>query len=649
MLLNRLAAFVFSFGVFTAPALSTARADDVKADLKNLVNRIETVLDERDQKIEALEARLKELEARLEELESGAGAKAASLWSATDLSNAFLGVGHTDVPADLLAKSKVDAGAFVTDVLSDSPAATGGLQKGDIVVAINGKAVGSEDLSTAVQSFKPGASIKVSYLRGDQKADAEITLVDKEKFWVSKVAEPLKLGVLIGEDEGALVIQDVEEGAAAGIAGFKLGDKLTHINGSAVKSLEDVGAALQNINVGDRVTFQVHRGDSTVTSTIVGSNESGKSTVVVAKSVTPGVLGVEVEESDVGAVVTAVTPETAAASFGIQPGDVVKSLNGQDVTKLDALTSAARALNAGDKVNLVVSRNGQDLQINNVTIGAEGEKIVRQAVLGIEGLDEEGGVVVEAVAADSSAAAYGVKTGDVIKKFNGADVTEQGSLTAAFKGINSGNRVSLVVQRGDEQVEIKDVLLGGEGDKVPDPNVPAVVGIEAEVDDAGAVVDVITPGSAAAVYGVKKGDVIKSLNGIDVSNADTLLAEVAKLTAGETISLVVQRDGSNVVFKKMLLGAVGQTVIKPKVPGYMRLVILESDDGRVVIATVTPGGAAEDAGLTRDDEILALNGKGIANGDDLATVLKGHYAGDLLRLKYRRGEEEKEIDFVLGE
>ena len=555
------------FGILASPTLGAD--DSLKDDLRKLVEKFEKAIEARDARIKALEAQVKSLESKLAQAGSG-----GSAWVAKSLSNAFLGVGHTDARADLLSTLKAEAGALATEVLSGSPAATAGLQKGDVITSINGKPVNSVNLSGAVQTFKPGDKVKLAYARDGKAMEQEASLVDRDEYWVGKIQRknPITLGVLISERDDGLVIKDVEDGFTASAAGLKIDDRLTHIDGTQVANLDQVGAVLSKISAGDRVTFQVLRGDSTVTTTVIGSDSKGGAKLVDSRAKAPGFLGIEAIEGAGGAVVDVVVEGSAAAAYGIRKGDVIKKLNGQDVTKNDALQAAGAKLVAGSKVSIVVSRGGESVEIKNIEIGAPGQKVVRPAVAGVK----------------------------------------------------------------------------GEGDVVASPNVPAVIGSEVFVEEGGVVVDTVVADSAAAAYGLKKGDVIKKINGVDVTTEDTLLGELKKLLAGDTITMILSRDGEEVAIKNMLLGAEGQKVVKPKVPGRLGLVALQVGD-RVVVKTIYQKQAAEKAGLQPGDVILLVNGKSIQSFADLGSTLKGRFAGDVLPVKVKRGEEEKEIEFALGE
>lgn len=71
----------------------------------------------------------------------------------------------------------VERGAFVTRVLPDSPAEAGGLAQGDVITAVNGEEIaGMRELRAAVQKTGFGGKLSLTYYRGGEQRQAEITL-----------------------------------------------------------------------------------------------------------------------------------------------------------------------------------------------------------------------------------------------------------------------------------------------------------------------------------------------------------------------------------------------------------------------------------------------------------------------------------------
>ena len=71
---------------------------------------------------------------------------------------------------------KVKSGVIITGVLQNGPAAQAGIQPGDVIVAVNGKAISTvAELLGAVAGLKPGTAAPVSVLRKDGKTELAVT------------------------------------------------------------------------------------------------------------------------------------------------------------------------------------------------------------------------------------------------------------------------------------------------------------------------------------------------------------------------------------------------------------------------------------------------------------------------------------------
>lgn len=81
----------------------------------------------------------------------------------------------------------------------------------------------------------------------------------------------------------------------------------------------------------------------------------------------------------------------------------------------------------------------------------------------------------------------------------------------------------------------------------------------------------------------------------------------------------------------------------PANSGFLGIQLKPSDEDKPVIAEVTKGSAAEKAGLQAGDIVLAVAGKKMANAERLIMTIQRYKAGEVVVLKVRRGEDEKEI------
>jgi putative serine protease PepD len=81
--------------------------------------------------------------------------------------------------------------------------------------------------------------------------------------------------------------------------------------------------------------------------------------LMAGKKVSHPALGVSVTEAEGGgALVSTVTPSSAAAKAGLQQGDVITSVNGKAVNDSDDLVGIIQGANVGDKVTVVFTRDG---------------------------------------------------------------------------------------------------------------------------------------------------------------------------------------------------------------------------------------------------------------------------------------------------
>jgi putative serine protease PepD len=93
------------------------------------------------------------------------------LISTGQVKHAYLGVSSTDAST---------SGAKIADVTSGGPAASAGLQAGDVVTSIGGKAVSnSSALSSLVDEHKPGDSVTLTVTRDGQRKTLQVKLGER--------------------------------------------------------------------------------------------------------------------------------------------------------------------------------------------------------------------------------------------------------------------------------------------------------------------------------------------------------------------------------------------------------------------------------------------------------------------------------------
>ncbi|HYT28786.1 MAG TPA: trypsin-like peptidase domain-containing protein [Ktedonobacteraceae bacterium] len=97
----------------------------------------------------------------------------------THTGRAVLGISATSVDASLAAQDNlsVDHGALIRSLVSGGPAASAGLQVGDVIVQINNKAVNDlSSLTDALLTKNPGDTVAVHIYRGSQQLTINVHL-----------------------------------------------------------------------------------------------------------------------------------------------------------------------------------------------------------------------------------------------------------------------------------------------------------------------------------------------------------------------------------------------------------------------------------------------------------------------------------------
>ena len=96
----------------------------------------------------------------------------------------WIGVEPQELNAELMETFNVKAkeGVIITGVLQNGPAGQAGIKPGDVITAVNGKAVGNvTELLGAVAALKPGVAAPLSVLRAGKTRDMSVTPAKRQR------------------------------------------------------------------------------------------------------------------------------------------------------------------------------------------------------------------------------------------------------------------------------------------------------------------------------------------------------------------------------------------------------------------------------------------------------------------------------------
>lgn len=114
-------------------------------------------------------------------------------------------------------------------------------------------------------------------------------------------------------------------------------------------------------------------------------------------------------------------------------------------------------------------------------------------------------------------------------------------------------------------------------------------------------------------------------------------------------SWVVANGATTRTSRRLLAGIVSAKIREiPAAGGTALGVVMKPDAKGLQVEEVNEKSGAHEAGLLKDDVILAIDGKKVSKIEDLAEVLKEHKAGSTVKVTYRRGREEATVNVRLS-
>jgi S1-C subfamily serine protease len=411
-----------------------------------------------------------------------------------------------------------------------------------------------------------------------------------------------------------IVIAQVKAGGPAAEAGLVRGDILLEIDDQKIDDAGDLLRYLKELESGDEVALTVLHGDDerTLTATL-GEQNSQPYLGLVPCGGLPEANIVHIFPERLGAVIVEVVADSPADEAGLEKGDRILAVDGQELDDEHNLSDLIATYEPGDTVTLEVQRPDDDEpQEISVTLGQHSD-------------DED----------------------------------------KAFLGVSYLPLPRAGTLRGEIPLpENLPLPWPSEGNRLVFP-------------PKGAVIYQVEPDGPAAEAELQKGDIITAVDGEEIKSAEDLLNVVAAHAPGDTLTLTLHRINEDQPMEvavtlgqhpddedKAYLGVRLEHSVLPE--GWeewlppMDQPFFESErfvfppdtdvEQGAVVMRIAEGSPADEAGLQQGDIITAINGEPVESPGDLTNAVAEREPGDKITLTiHRSGEEEQEIEVTLAE
>jgi serine protease Do len=195
-------------------------------------------------------------------------------------------------------------------------------------------------------------------------------------IYVETITPALADGLGLGRDWGVLV-GDVTPEGPADLAGVKVGDLVETVNGRTIRNARQLEAYIYRSPMKEKIALQLLRGQDQI-SVDVAVMDSVDDPQRFADMVNPednlvprlGILAIGIDKdlaamlpglrNSYGVLVAAGSSATDLTSgTGLQPGDVIYSVNRAPVATVDALRNKVNEFKPGDEVAMQIERSGR--------------------------------------------------------------------------------------------------------------------------------------------------------------------------------------------------------------------------------------------------------------------------------------------------
>jgi serine protease Do/serine protease DegQ len=241
-------------------------------------------------------------------------------------------------------------------------------------------------------------------------------------------------------------------------------------------------------------------------------------------------------------------------------GGPLLNIHGEVIGINTAIVAAGQGIGFAIPITMAKPIVTQLLQKGSVSRGYMGVTIqpVTEELAHSFGMKQAKGALVNEILNGGPAEKAGVRQGDVIIAFNGSEVKDPSHLQRLVAEAGIARTVKVQVFRDGRDVELNLALSSAESapkqrrekiGELEQPGQADLLGLA--VDDAergGVVVVDVARDGAAAEAGIRRGDVIVSINRKKVSNSEEYQRIIRQVGHGNSMTILVRRGNASIYF-----------------------------------------------------------------------------------------------------
>ena len=188
-------------------------------------------------------------------------------------------------------------------------------------------------------------------------------------------------------------------------------------------------------------------------------------------------------------------------------------------------------------------------------------------MLGVRMNDSNGQVTVDKVFPNSPAKRAGIEDGDVILKIDGIAAEQMSDVVDQVSSSSAGDVLEVQIMRNNKEQSFKVKLvswedlasgLGNEEEpklsqetETARPQLGVI--LDAEFAGRGAKIYEVINGSIASMAGIVSGDVVKSVDGAEISDANEMASKIKSAPLGSKIKFSIQRGNQDTLVETEIL------------------------------------------------------------------------------------------------